>query len=57
MTDNEKRAHDLAVALLDTAMEAKVHEEGKDTKVTFFETYLRFYNSFLSDCENHFGAQ
>ena len=53
MTDNEKRAHDLAVAMIPIAYKmAKEAGEGKSFSAD--ETYFMYYHLYLESMSHHF---
>ena len=57
MTDNEKRAHDLAVAISVEVchLEASSHIANMEsTKINYFEHYMNAYNGLLEDFNKHF---
>jgi len=61
MTDNEKRAHDLAVSCLPGTMNESgwkyyLYNEKGDGRVNpdIFDTYQEFYNSFLEEFKDTF---
>ena len=58
MTDNEKRAHDLAIAYVPFAIE-EIKKEAQSANIsevsfTFYEMYLQAYHSFLEDLNDDF---
>lgn len=61
MTDNEKRAHDLAIAYMPFLMQRDIRdisyaaaEENAEVGVGFYELYLYAYKEFLTDLQGDF---
>lgn len=58
MTDNEKRAHDLAIAICVDAVHVKVNsqisQQKSDVSVDYFAEYLNAYNIALEAFNEHF---
>lgn len=56
MTDNEKRAHDLAVALLPVELQIanRQYHEGKVESIDLYAIYLQRYNQLLDNINADF---
>ena len=56
MTDNEKRAHDLAIAAIPVALDEIRNSNSESGPIEFHldETYCRFYQIFLERMKKRF---
>lgn len=61
MTDNEKRAHDLAIAYIPILMKTemrdiacKASKENAEISVSFYDLYLEVYERFLENLQGDF---
>lgn len=58
MTDNEKRAHDFAIALLPITAKLKVNELAQsgevDIRIDYYKEYLQYYQAALSAFDRDF---
>lgn len=55
MTDNEKRAHDLAIASIPILYNAAKNAESEDNRFDLYATYLSTYNEALKAINRDFS--
>ena len=56
MTDTEKRAHDLAIAMLETTIKSMLNQSDGKMRETPTDIYLMLYNCYLSELSEHFNS-
>lgn len=59
MTDNEKRAHDLAIALLPKTIDSKAEKiaaSGNIESIDAFDCYMELYKNSLKSFNREFSA-